>query len=127
MPRKTSKPDARLTKLKKICLQFPGATCECFGRHARFMVRKKVFVYFLNDHHGDGVVSVCAKVLPGDNTVLATAQPARFFLPAYIVPRGWVGLRLDLIGNDGDLDWDEVTELVAGSYRLIRGQTLKLT
>jgi len=76
-------------------------------------VRKKIFAYFLNDHHSDGVVSVCAKAMPGDNVALASAQPDRFFLPAYIGPRGWVGLRLDV----GEIDWDEVGELVALSYR----------
>jgi predicted DNA-binding protein (MmcQ/YjbR family) len=35
-------------------------------------------------------------------------------MPAYIGPRGWVALRLDI----GKIDWDEVAELVAGSYRL---------
>jgi hypothetical protein len=51
---------------------------------------------------------------PGDNTLLAAAQPARFYLPAYIGPRGWIALRLDR----GKVDWDEVAELVTGSYRL---------
>ena len=39
-------------------------------------------------------------------------DPAKFYLPAYIGPRGWVGLRLDI----GEVDWDEVKELVTGSY-----------
>jgi predicted DNA-binding protein (MmcQ/YjbR family) len=78
------------------------------------LVRKKTFAYFLNDHHGDGIVSVACKALAGDSTALANAQPARFYLPAYIGPRGWVALRLDV----GEPDWGEVTELVKGSYRL---------
>jgi phosphoribosylglycinamide formyltransferase-1 len=74
----------------------------------------------LNDHHGDGIVSVACKALPGDNTALAAAQPARFYLPAYIGPRGWIALRLDR----GKVDWDEVAELVMGSYRLIAPKSL---
>jgi predicted DNA-binding protein (MmcQ/YjbR family) len=42
------------------------------------------------------------------------AQPERLFLPAYIGPRGWVGLRLEV----GDVEWAEVKELVEESYRL---------
>jgi len=84
------------------------------GDHASFRVRKKVFAYFLSDHHGDGIVSVCAKVLPGDNKSLVSAQPGRFYLPAYIGPRGWVALRLDR----GAIDWKEVAELMAASYQL---------
>jgi hypothetical protein len=71
--------EARLARLTKICLALPGATRQVLGSHAGFCVRKKMFAYFLNDHHGDGIVSVCAKVLPGDNTALISAQPARFY------------------------------------------------
>lgn len=106
--------EPRLARLTKICLALPEATRECSGTHASFRVRKKVFAYFLNDHHRDGIVSVCAKVLPGDNTALVSAQPDRFYMPAYIGPRGWVALRLDV----GGIDWKEVAELVAGSYQL---------
>lgn len=106
--------DRRLARLTKICLALRDATREICGGHASFRVRKKVFAYFLNDHHGDGIVSVCAKVLPGDNNALVSAQPERFYLPAYIGPRGWVALRLDR----GAIDWKEVAELVAGSYQL---------
>jgi predicted DNA-binding protein (MmcQ/YjbR family) len=106
--------DPRLARLTKICLALPEAACENSRSHATFRVRKKVFAYFLNDHHRDGIVSVCAKVLPGDNKALVSAQPARFYLPAYIGPRGWVALRLDR----GAIDWKEVAELVAGSYQL---------
>src|SRR5437016_6498687 len=115
----TSK-DSRLARLTKICLALPEAARRDSGSHAAFLVRKSTFGYFLNDHHGDGIVSVACKALPGDNTALAVAQPARFYLPAYIGPRGWIALRLDR----GEVDWDEVAELVMGSYRLIASKRL---
>ena len=110
---KKTSPERCLERLSKICLALPEATREIKGKHAAFLIRKKTFLYFLNDHHGDGIVSVCARVLPGDNARLVTADPERFYLPAYIGPRGWVALRLDR----GPIDWGEVEELVAGSYR----------
>jgi len=112
--------DARLERVTTICLGLPEAACERKGDHASFLVRRKVFVYYLANHHNDGIVSVCAKVLPGDNTSLAAGDPARFYLPAYIGPRGWVGLRLDV----GKIDWDEVAELVTGSYLLTAPKAL---
>jgi predicted DNA-binding protein (MmcQ/YjbR family) len=115
MVAKSSKEDPRLAGLTKICLALPGVTREVKGRHAGFYVRKRTFAYFLDDHHGDGIVAVACKVLTGDNTALAASQPVRFYLPAYIGSKGWVALRLDR----GEIDWDEVTELVAGSYRLV--------
>jgi hypothetical protein len=112
--------ERRLVRLTKICLALPEAVRECHGSHATFLVRKRVFAYYLNDHHGDGIVSIACKVLPGDNTALAAAQPGRFYLPAYVGARGWVALRLDV----GEVDWDEVAELAKGSYRMVCGKRL---
>ena len=115
--------DQRLTRVSKICLALPEAMRETLGSHASFLVRKKTFAYFLNDHHGDKIVAVACKALPGDNSALAAAQPDRFYLPSYIGPRGWVALRLDI----GEPDWEEVSELIAGSYRLIAPKRLALS
>jgi hypothetical protein len=112
--------DARLVRLSKICLALPEVTRRYNGQHSSFLIGKKTFAYFLYDHHGDGIVAVACKVLPGDNEALAAAQPKRFFLPSYIGPRGWVALRLDV----GEIDWDEVSELVRGSYRLLAPRRL---
>jgi predicted DNA-binding protein (MmcQ/YjbR family) len=103
-----------LVRLSGICLGLAEAVREVRGDHADFRVRKKVFAYFLNNHHGDGIVAVCCKVLPGDNAILISGDPKRFYMPAYIGPRGWVGLRLDT----KKVDWEEVAELVRGSYQL---------
>ena len=113
-------PDRRLARLSRICLSLPEAVREDKGQHAAFLVRKKIFSYYLNDHHGDGIVSVACKALPGENAALAAAQPARFYLPPYIGPRGWIALRLDR----GAVDWEEVAELVTGSYRLTAPRSL---
>jgi phosphoribosylglycinamide formyltransferase-1 len=117
---KRSVEDARLTRLTEIALALPEATRQIYGSHAQFLVRKKTFAYFLDNHHGDGIVAITGKVLPGDNKALAEAQPGRFYLPAYIASKGWVALRLDV----GKVDWDEVRELLLGSYALIAPKRL---
>jgi hypothetical protein len=112
--------DPRLARLSKIARALPETVRQVAGHHAAFLVRKRTFAYFLDDHHGDGIVAVACKVLPGDNAALAAGQPRRFYLPAYIASRGWVALRLDV----GKIDWGEVTELVRGSYILIAPKRL---
>ena len=112
--------DPRLKRVSKIALAFAESSRELHGSHASFRVRKKVFTYYLDDHHGDGIVGINCKVLPHDNTALIAANPERFYLPAYIGSRGWVGLRLDI----GKIDWEEVGELIAGSYRLVAPRSL---
>ncbi|HEX4006765.1 MAG TPA: MmcQ/YjbR family DNA-binding protein [Acidobacteriaceae bacterium] len=105
----------RIQKLSALCLALPGALRIDQGDHASFRVGGKVFAYLLNNHHDDGIVSVACKALPGDNQRLIDAHPRKFYLPAYVGPRGWVGLRLDL----PTIAWSEVQELVRGSYLLI--------
>ena len=102
----------RLDKLAGICMALPGATREKMHGHVAFKVGKKTFAYYLNDHHGDGIISICCKVLPGDNQRLIDANPRKFYMPAYIGSRGWVALRLDR----ATVDWSELQELVRGSY-----------
>ena len=118
-PRRSSE-DPRLTRLTEIALALPEATRKIHGSHAQFLVRKKTFAYFLDNHHGDGIVAVTGKVMPGDNKALAEAQPRRFYLPAYIASKGWVALRLDV----GKVDWDEARELLLGSYTLVAPKRL---
>ena len=103
-----------LHRLNEICLALPEATREDQGDHASFSVRKKKFAYYLHDHHGDGIVSVCFKAEPGEGAFLIDSDPDLFYSPAYIGPQGWVGLRLDV----GEVDWAEVTQHVTASYRL---------
>ena len=104
----------QLSKLAKVCLTFPEATREDHGSHATFRVRKRVFAYFLDNHHGDGKVSVCCKMTAGENRELAGLDPEKFYIPAYIGAQGWVALRLDR----GEVNWNEVEELVSASYAL---------
>jgi len=117
---KRSVEDPRLTRLTEIALSFPEAIRQIYGSHAQFLVRKKTFAYFLDNHHGDGIVAVTCKVMPGENNALAEAQPRRFYPPAYLASRGWVALRLDV----GKVDWNEVRDLLVGSYLLIAPQRL---
>ena len=53
-------------------------------------------------------------------TSIALPGSQRFYLPAYIGPRGWFGLRLD-----GEaIDWSEVRNLVELSYELVAPKRL---
>jgi predicted DNA-binding protein (MmcQ/YjbR family) len=108
------KNDKMLAKISDRCLALPGAERSLNGDHATFRVRGKVFAYFLDDHHGDGIVSICVKSELGENVDRAHRDPEHYYLPAYIGPRGWFGLRLDR----GRVDWREVANVVERSYRL---------
>jgi hypothetical protein len=48
------------------------------------------------------------------------ADPRKFFMPPYVARHGYVGIYLDL----GDVDWDEVRELLTDAYRLVAPKRL---
>lgn len=112
--------DPRLRRILEICCALPEAVHEQYGEHAKFSVRKRTFAYYLDNHHGDGIVCVACKVLPGDNERLIRSDPERFAMPDYIGSRGWVSLRLDT----GHVDWDEAAEMIRHSYRLVAPKKL---
>jgi phosphoribosylglycinamide formyltransferase-1 len=107
-------------RVTAICEALPQVEPEHRGDHTIYRVRGKVFAYFLANHHGDGIVSVCVKSALGENVDRVRLDPERFYLPAYIGPRGWFGLRLDR----GRVRWREVKQVVEQSYRLTAPKSL---
>jgi len=110
-----------LLRLRKICLALPEAhEVEAWGEPT-FRVKNKLFAMFAtaNNHHGAGRHSVWCKAAPGNQQIMIQHAPKKFFVPPYVGPSGWVGIYLD-----GDVDWAEVAELLADSYRLIAPKKL---
>jgi phosphoribosylglycinamide formyltransferase-1 len=101
-------------RVRALCEALPHTERAVQGDHDTYRVRGKVFAYFLDNHHGDGIVSVCVKSALGENLDRARLNPERFYLPDYIGPRGWFGMRVDR----GRVPWAEVAEVLERSYRL---------
>jgi hypothetical protein len=114
--------DPRRTRMREICAALPEARCELAGRHAVFRVRKRTFAYYLDDHRGDeGIVGAVFKLeSPEETEALLTAEPTRFYRPAYVGPKGWLGLRLAIV----PIDWDEVAGFLEESYMRVAPRTL---
>ncbi len=105
-----------LERIQAICLEFPEATQRYTFESETFRVREKIFAMF---SAGEGGADVWVKGRPGDQEMLIAANPARFFKPPYLGPKGWIGIRLDT-----DCDWGEVADLIDTSYRLIAPKKL---
>lgn len=107
----------RRRRLLEICASLPEAEAAVVGvknEHLALRVRKKTFAYYLYDHHGDGRVALCCKGARGEQGRLVQDDPERFFVPPYLGPKGWVGMRLDL----GRVDWNALQYLLRTAYRL---------
>lgn len=103
-------------KLHRICLDLPEAELRETWGDPTFRVRDKIFAM---EKRGDGHTSVWCKAPPGSQAVLIGADPERFFVPPYVGPKGWIGMRLDRRP-----DWDEVAAIVRRSYVLIAPKAL---
>jgi hypothetical protein len=65
----------------------------------------------MNNHHGDGRFALWCAAPDGLQQALVDGDPERFFVPPYVGPRGWVGVRLDR-----GLPWDEVEGILEDAY-----------
>lgn len=106
-----------IERLRAICLALPEATEQEAWGEPTFRVVKKIFAMVSND---DGRPSVWCKSLPELQEVLVESDPGRYFVPPYLGHKGWVGIRLE-----GNLDWDDVIDLIEESYQMIAPKRLR--
>ncbi|WP_211239501.1 MmcQ/YjbR family DNA-binding protein [Jiangella gansuensis] len=110
-PRMYRDDDLYLAELRAACLRFPEAVeVEAWGRPT-FRAGKKIFAVF--GGHDDHPFAVIFKPDPDDRPALL--DDARFYVPAYFGPSGWLALDF----TAADVDWDEVGELLDASYRQV--------
>lgn len=103
-------------RLREICLALPEATEKEAWDHPTFRVREKMFAIFTDRARGDPAVVL--KGEPGAQELLVGSDPDRFFVPAYVGHKGWIGIRLT------DADWDEVAEYLRRSWRQVAPRRL---
>jgi len=105
----------RRKRLVALCRALPDAVAERAGvQHLAFKVGKKIFGYYAYDHHGDGRIALLCKAPPGEQGRLLAEDAERYFVPPYVGPKGWVGVRLDT----PRVDWKAVKNLVLVAYFL---------
>jgi predicted DNA-binding protein (MmcQ/YjbR family) len=106
--------------VRDACLWLPEA--EEFVSHGspNFRVRGKTFATYAVNHHGDGRVALWLNALPGSQELHVRAEPAHFFVPPYVGPRGWLGVILDR-----GIAWKRVVALVREAYEKVAPAVLQ--
>ncbi len=89
-----------LARVRRMCASLPGTSEKLSHGEPAFFVGKKVFAMYSNNHHNDGHIAVLIPAAPGVQEMLMSTWPERYFRPAYVGVRGWVGIDLDQIGDD---------------------------
>jgi len=101
-----------LTKLREICLSLPKTSETTTFGHPTFQVGTKTFTVL---ETYKGTLSISVKV--GKKMQPVFLEDMRFYRTPYVGQHGWVSLRADT-----KLDWNEIDELVRGSYELVHNK-----
>ncbi len=114
-------------RLRAICLELPEAHEEQAWVGTRWMIRKKNFAHVLVIDAGWPPAYARAAGTDGPATVLTFRSSARlsaprFSRPPFFKPVWWPDIAGLVI--DARTDWDEVTDLVTGSYCLLAPKKL---
>ena len=107
-----------LEKLRSLCLALPGVTERLSHSEPAWFADKKLFVTLSNHHHDDRVGFWCACEAP-ERDALVASDPERYFVPPYVVHRGWLGAWMDV-----PVDWEELGEIVTEGFRLVAPRRL---
>ncbi|HJQ74161.1 MAG TPA: MmcQ/YjbR family DNA-binding protein [Gaiellaceae bacterium] len=85
-----------LEAVREICLGLPETSERpSHGEPTFFVGGKRSFASVWDSHHGDGRFALICAAPDGMQAALVEADPERFFVPAYVGHRGWIGVRLD--------------------------------
>jgi hypothetical protein len=92
-----------LAKVRAACLALPETSERLSHGGPAFFIRKKCFVMFLDDHHGDGRLAIWCAAPDGVQADLVETDPERFFRPPYVGHMGWLGVQLPGV-DDAELN-----------------------
>ncbi len=97
--------------VREVCLNLPDAHEVVSHGSPDFRVGKRTFATYVINHHGDGRIALWLNMPPGAQPLYVDAEPEACFVPPYVGPRGWLGVKLD-----AGLDWGRIAALVREAY-----------
>lgn len=114
--------DWLLARVSELAAALPEAEArESHGSPAWVIKGGKFFAYFSDRHHGEPHIALLVKTSGQDEmSALIDADPEAWFRPAYYGASGWAGLIL----NRADVDWDQVSDWLARSWRSVAPRKL---
>ena len=108
----TAVSDSALTRVRHLCLALPDTTERTSnGAPSFFVGRRRMFLSFHDNHHGDGRLGIWCAAPPGAQQALVSTAPASYYVPAYVGHLGWIGLRLDR-----DVSWQEIAGVIEDAW-----------
>jgi hypothetical protein len=103
-----------LAQVRDFCLALPDVSEKSSHGHPTFFFKKRVFAYFLDNHHGDGRLALWVPAPDGVQAMLVDSNPDHYFVPPYVGHCGWIGVRLDR-----SAPWSEVSSVLESAHQLL--------
>src|SRR5579871_6656172 len=101
--------------VRQLCLAFPESEELISHGMPNYRVRgKKIFATLAMNHHGDGRIALWLNTPAELQDACVHAEPKHFFVPPYVGPGGWLGVRLD-----NGLAWKRVAPMVRAAYERV--------
>jgi hypothetical protein len=100
----------RVSTVRRLALQLPGAEERETWGEATFRVRNRIFMMLTErERHA------WLKNGHDEQAALVAMDPDTFFVPPYVGPSGWIGVRISSV------DRDEMHELIVEAWRRTAG------
>jgi predicted DNA-binding protein (MmcQ/YjbR family) len=120
-PRMYDDSSPALKRLRELCLALPATfEKEAWGECTFRVTGGSMFAMTDSNHHGSNHTAVWVKATPMVQEILVNADGKRFFVPPYVGPKGWVGVRLDY-----KVDWDELGGILEDGHRMSAPKRLR--
>jgi hypothetical protein len=101
--------------IQQLCLAFPQTEELTSHGMPNYRVRGgKVFATYAVNHHGDRRIALWLNTPEGMQDAYVHAEPEHFFVPPYVGPSGWLGVRLDV-----GLAWKRLAPIVRAAYEKV--------
>lgn len=120
-PRKIEPDHPLVVRLRAVCMELPAVyEKEAWGVPTFRVEDGGMFAMTDVNHHGSGHIAVWVKAPPLAQADLVEQDPGRFFVPPYMGPKGWVGVRLD-----SRVNWNDVRALLSEGHWMSAPARLK--
>jgi hypothetical protein len=97
----------RKQTVRSLALALPETVEQETWETPTFRVRKRIFAMFSDEQR-----TVWIKSTHDEQRALTSMDPGTFFVPPYVGPNGWVGVRFATV------DRDELRELLTEAWRM---------
>ena len=99
-----------LEKMRRVCTDLTGTEEVVTYGHPGFKANGRLFAVL---EHYKGELSLCVKV--GTDVQDIFLRDPRYYMTPYVGHQGWVSLKV----RAAPLKWDEIRELLSGSYQMV--------